>query len=96
MANNGTDLLDETAPPTIEQYKELTKGSSCVICGEPVMPDLFRVSEHDGGWDVAGYEEKQWLQYECGQCGDGTNLVTLNISRPRPGRTSYKLQRSVR
>ena len=75
---------NETGPPTLEEYLELTKESSCVICGEPLMPDLFRASKHVGGWEVAGYEHKQWLYYECGHCGHLTNLVTLNVSRPRP------------
>jgi hypothetical protein len=54
---------------------------NCQCCGAP-LPKRFSHYDHDGGYNVAGFAEPQWLYLDCPRCGYGESLwKALNRSR---------------
>jgi hypothetical protein len=55
--------------PTLTEYYEALKSARpiCKSCSCPLIGQ-FRMYDHDGGYPVYGYKEKQWLYTECPKC----------------------------
>ena len=55
---------------------------NCVNCRvrfpEPLVVDPY---DHKDGWDVAGFDEKQWLSVYCHNCGYDTSLNKIGVPR---------------
>ena len=73
---------------TLKEYAELalSKGATCFDCGRtPALEDLNNY-DHDSGWEVDGFEELQWLYFECSapSCSYQTSFTKLSVRRPSP------------
>lgn len=60
-------------------YEKLTI-KTCKHCHIP-LPDKIMHYEHDGGWDVPGFVEKQWLFITCPKCQNQWSLWKLGVPR---------------
>ncbi|MBI2624843.1 MAG: hypothetical protein HYW70_00690 [Candidatus Nealsonbacteria bacterium] len=58
---------------SLGDYVNLTIGASCWNC-----------ENHDGGWEVKGFDKKQWLYYQCKKCGYQTSFDKLGVPRNKP------------
>lgn len=67
-------------PKTMKEYLEMVKGKRCLFCGEP-LPDKILHYDHDGGWDVLGFDKRQWLFIECDKCHYQWALWKLGVPR---------------
>ena len=76
---------------TIREYAQyaLDQEARCWNCRGEVHLEDMRHYEHDGGWDVDGFPERQWLYFECsnGTCRYQTSFAALGIKRPYPQET---------
>lgn len=79
----------DNQPPTLEWYRGLIKRKDC-DCNhwkrsKKPMPDLSTLPiehyDHDGGWPVLGFKERQWLYVTCPRCGYQWALWKLGVSR---------------
>jgi len=66
---------------SLADYRALVKGKICRSCGRVLMPEV-EAYDHEDGWVVDGFENKQWLFAECRGCGYKNALNKLGIIRP--------------
>jgi len=67
--------------PSLEDYRKQIKDDKC-SCGYVGLSKLrIEHYDHDGGWPVEGFEEKQWLYVTCPKCGYQWALWKLGIPR---------------
>lgn len=68
---------------TLKDYKAIIDNLEPECdCGTPLLPVDLEHYDHDGGWYVEGFDEKQWLYLECPDCGYQTALWKIGITRP--------------
>lgn len=67
---------------TIDEIREKIKTTTCRWCGEEHI-DRQPISyyPHDGGWEVEGFNEKQWLYIVCPKCEYQHALWKLGVPR---------------
>jgi len=63
---------------SIIQYQEELIGKYCIYCGCDLSTRGVRSYNHSGGYEVEGYEEKQWLSVICG-CQYEWSFVKLGL-----------------
>src|SRR3989304_4585705 len=77
--------------PTLEQYQQMLEqvNAKCKWCEDHVTPIKTELAtrsieyyEHDGGWNVDGFDQKQWLYVTCPICKYEWSLWKLGIDRP--------------
>ena len=66
----------------LEDYQKLLKGKKCRWCGTPLEDLPIEHYDHDDGWEVEGFERRQWLYVVCPKCGYQWALWKLGITRP--------------
>ena len=49
-------------------YQEEIKGKKCRWCGKDLGDELLEFYDHDGGFEVEGFDRKQWLYVTCPEC----------------------------
>jgi len=64
--------------PTLEDYDKITT-DKCPSCSGKL--GAIEHYDHDGGWNVEGFSEKQWLYKTCRKCGYQWALWKLGIRR---------------
>lgn len=66
---------------SLDDYQGLVDGKKCRWCGSGLNP--ISHFDHDGGWDVDGFDKKQWLYAECSNrnCRYEWALWKLGVSR---------------
>ena len=65
----------------LEDYEKLVEGKKCRWCGAE-LPAKVEHYPHGDGWEVEGFQQKQWLYVVCPRCGYSWALWKLGISRP--------------
>jgi len=67
----------------LQKYIELITKTKCTFCGRklPIRDSAIKMYPHDGGWNVNGYDKKQWLYIICPKCGYQWALWKLGVSR---------------
>jgi len=48
-------------------------------CGEPLETGEVRSYDHDGGLDLKGFGQPQWVYHECSKCGHQLSIWKLRI-----------------
>jgi len=73
----------EAPKPTLEDYrKQITRDECDGGCGFKGLKGLpIEHYDHDGGWPVEGFKEKQWLYVTCPKCGYQWALWKLGVPR---------------
>jgi len=66
----------------------LEKGAKCWSCGGAVRVQDIRHYNHSGGWKVDGFNQLQWLFFECRRCKYQTSFAKLGIPRNTEAVTS--------
>lgn len=64
--------------PTFLDYEKKAK-QTCPMCDTILYGIEF--FEHEGGWEVAGYDERVWLYKHCPSCRYDWSLIKLNVER---------------
>lgn len=56
---------------TISEIEELllSHNAKCYSCGVPHKKGEITNVNHMGGFEVKGFDEKQWVYMTCGSCG---------------------------
>lgn len=69
--------------PTLEDYrKQITRNECADRCNFKGLKSLpIEHYDHDGGWPVEGFKEKQWLYVTCPKCGYQWALWKLGVLR---------------
>ena len=52
-------------------------GIRCRWCGAPITADIVLCYPHEGGVEVDGFDEKQWVYFRCTGCGCDWSLQKL-------------------
>ena len=52
---------------TLNDYEELLLDKKCRWCNTDLVNSIDHY-EHQGGYEVEGFAEKQWLYTECPKC----------------------------
>jgi DNA-directed RNA polymerase subunit RPC12/RpoP len=66
----------------LEDYARLVGGRRCPLCGARLPAEVGHYP-HGEGWEVEGFQQKQWLYVVCPSCGHECALWKIGISRPR-------------
>lgn len=67
----------------LEDYAKLIEGKTCRWHKNPVaLPRKVEMYPHANGWEVDGYDEKQWLYVTCDDCDYQWSLWKLGVDRP--------------
>jgi hypothetical protein len=83
---------DDPVPP-LDEYRvppagvaklaeaALKMGAKCWDCGGELSMTDIRFDDHDGGWEVEGMNQRQWLWFECsnGRCRYQTAFAKLHF-----------------
>jgi len=64
----------------LKDYALRIKGKRCLWCHALLKPIVHRYP-HKWGWEVEGFEERQWLFTICPRCGYQWSLEKLGIKR---------------
>lgn len=48
-------------------------------CGEPLETGEVRSYDHEGGLDLKGFGQPQWVYHECSKCGNQLSVWKLRI-----------------
>ena len=48
--------------------KAITKAKIKCTCGVPIITH-YKMYDHDGGVLIEGHDKKQWIYFECHNCG---------------------------
>jgi hypothetical protein len=65
---------------TLKEYAALVGGKCCRWCGAQLKRWIEHY-DHNGGWEVSGFSQKQWLYATCPRCKYQWNLGKLGIAR---------------
>lgn len=72
----------------VREYAEyaIRQGAQCWDCSGSLTVADIRHYDHDGGWKVDGFTERQWLYFECpkSRCEYQTSFAKLHIPREGP------------
>jgi hypothetical protein len=75
------ERINEQVKPSLEDYRKQIKDDKC-SCGYVGLSKLrIEHYDHDGGWPVEGFKEKQWLYVTCPKCGYQWALWKLGVPR---------------
>ena len=74
------DGLRKVQPLSLKEYEEMVRGLRCRTTG-CVGPLGLQNYDHEGGWQVEGFSEKQWLYTECRHCANAVSLRHWGIER---------------
>ena len=67
---------------TLDGYHLEIAKNVCSFCNYSGLQDLpIKHYDHEGGWLVKGYRERQWLYVECPRCGYEWALWKLGVRR---------------
>lgn len=72
----------ELAQKSIMRIRELMRSADrkdCHICGEPLDPANVEYYDHEGGYDLPGFGQPQWLYHHCEGCDHELSLWKLRI-----------------
>jgi len=67
---------------TLLGYYYMTQNARCGYCDGELAAEVDHYN-HDTGWEVAGFKEKQWLSRRCNKCRYDWSLNKLECPRPR-------------
>ncbi|MEX0651926.1 MAG: hypothetical protein WD509_02415 [Candidatus Paceibacterota bacterium] len=61
--------------------KAIKDGANCWQCGKTPTESNIKSRPDKNGWDVDGFEDRQWIYFECtnGQCRYQTSFAKLRI-----------------
>ena len=81
--SQGSDGLDPFFPKLLdpdlaELFLKQLQVLNCKSCGTP-LPRAIKHYEHEGGWEVLGFQKKQWLFIECLNCEHEWSLNKLGV-----------------
>ena len=64
-----------------EIRKRVLKGKiqTCRTCGEPLENGELQSYDHDGGYDLKGFGQPQWVYLECSKCRYQLSIWKLRI-----------------
>lgn len=67
---------------SLKDYANMITKSECT-CGMelPTHHSAIHMYDHDSGWPVEGYKERQWLYIVCPRCGYQWALWKLGVPR---------------
>ena len=68
---------------TLQEYAALVKRKKCRWCKRRLSSRVDHY-DHAGGWEVLGFQQKQWLYVICTGCGYQWNLGKLGIPKSAP------------
>ena len=68
---------------TLQEYAALVKRKKCRWCKRRLSSRVDHY-DHAGGWEVNGFQRKQWLYVICTGCGYQWNLSKLGITKSAP------------
>ena len=75
--------------PTLSDFGRMLIGKRCDCNGQPSLAGLPIIHyDHEGGWKVDGFENRQWLYVNCPHCKYGWSLYKLGV----PGRATFDEQ----
>ena len=63
------------------EYGKLAEGKKCRFCNSMLPHQCVEYYDHDGGWKVDGFSQKQWLYLTCPGCGHQWSFAKLGIER---------------
>jgi len=78
---NGRMDKEDIPKHTLEEYKKMIERFTCQWCGIDLSDQPIDCYPHEGGWNVNGFEEKQWLSIQCPGCGYDWSLWKLGVDR---------------
>lgn len=65
----------------LREYGGLVKDTKCKFCSTELPVGCIEYYDHEQGWQVEGFQKKQWLYVTCKKCGHQWSLEKLGISR---------------
>lgn len=67
--------------PSLDEYYQMAIGKMCFGCCKDLVDGSFTIDyyQHEGGWQVAGFADRQWLATKC-SCGYCTSLTKIQIA----------------
>ena len=65
----------------LEDYKKYLEGQKCRWCGTSLENCEIEHYPHEDGWEVEGFEERQWLYVTCPKCGYQWSLWKFLVPR---------------
>ena len=75
--------------PRLCDYGRMLLGKKCKCDGNPSLASLpIEYYDHEGGWKVEGFENRQWLSVVCPKCKYGWSLWKLDV----PGKATFDEQ----
>lgn len=66
----------------LNDYGSLVQGKVCRFCNTVLNHGSVEYYDHEGGFIVEGFKERQWLFITCSGCGHQWSLVHLGVARP--------------
>lgn len=63
------------------EYGKQVEGCKCRFCQSVLSHQSVEYYDHDGGYMVDGFQQKQWLYLTCPGCGYQWSLVKLGVAR---------------
>jgi len=79
-ASLSSTLPESTGARTLTEYAALVSGKCCRWCGAQLKGQVQHY-DHSGGWEVSGFQQRQWLYTTCPRCQYQWNLGKLGIPR---------------
>ena len=70
----------ENAKPTLSDYRKLVKKELC-RWDNTQLPMTVLSYDHQDGYEVEGFEKKQWLYLRCVKCDYDWSLWKLGVPR---------------
>ena len=68
---------------TIEEWERtaLDQGAICKSCGQVLPAGVLEHYDHEDGWRVEGFAERQWIYLVCPACQYQTSFAKLGIEK---------------
>jgi hypothetical protein len=66
---------------SLKDYEKMVKGKTCKWCGHDLSGVSVDYYDHDGGWEVEGFDNKLWLSVHCHGCDYDWSLWKLGVGK---------------
>jgi hypothetical protein len=81
-AKHRVDSEDAFMPDrSVDKYLRQVDSFMCHFCGASMTGQPVRGYDHDAGWTVEGFPEKQWLYIVCPKCQHQWGFNHLGVTR---------------
>jgi hypothetical protein len=73
------------AKPSLHYYTDQVYGKTCRWCDHKVQlhPRDVKAYAHDGGYEIEGFQHRQWIYVVCSKCDYAWSLSKLGIREAR-------------